>query len=85
MKRSEMVDKIYNYMLYETGDVHDTTHAHNCKIDAEAIMKLLEKAGMQPPNTTLDKMIPGSGLKEDNPHYYACWDPEGPDHGEKEG
>jgi len=43
----------------------------------ERILSALEKAGLQPPNVTLDELLPKSGLSEvGDKHYYSCWEPE---------
>ena len=49
MKRSEVVKLIYKYILHECGDSHEITHQNNSKIDAEAILSLIERVGMFPP------------------------------------
>lgn len=45
---------------------------------SSGLLTILEKFGMQPPNVTLDQLIPGD-LKtapEAEKHFYACWEPE---------
>lgn len=89
MKRSEMVEKIYNYMLVEMGDSYEEAHIHNCKIDAEAVMKIIEEAGMLPPEATFKrewatfgsvhvdgKKIDGSGGKVYMTVKERSWEPE---------
>jgi hypothetical protein len=49
MKRSDMIEIIYNYLLHECGDSYDQAHQKNSKIDAQSILDLIEKAGMLPP------------------------------------
>jgi hypothetical protein len=44
---------------------------------ADEILEQLEIMGMQPPNVTLDELIPSSGLSViGDKHYYACWEDE---------
>ena len=70
MKRSEMIN-----LLVEK--FRDSAYYALDEEIANIILITIEQAGMQPPNTTLEKLIPGAltDLKECR-HYYACWEPE---------
>lgn len=72
MKRSEM-KKILETRFEQIG-LNMTP-----EILAESVMRMIEDAGMQPPNITLDQLIPGSVVRTnpgEHQHYYACWEPE---------
>lgn len=49
MKRSEMVNKIAKYLIFECGDKDDDQHISNSFIDANEILKIVEDSGMLPP------------------------------------
>lgn len=49
MKRSEMVDKIFEYLKSQTGEYNEVEIYVST---AEDILKLIEKEGMQPPLVT---------------------------------
>ncbi len=78
MKRSDALKLIANQLDFLKGRFHGlrTTFSEAELKAADVILTTLEDAGMQPPNITLDELIPGSGLKTDTKHYYACWEPE---------
>ena len=73
MKRSEMLKKIFEYVVYECGDYDDPAHKINSEIHAEAILKLIEKAGIKPPYyNPFDRSL---GEAETQIKYYK-WEPE---------
>ena len=43
---------------------------------AEIALRIVEDAGMQPPNITLKEMFPNSTLLTAEKHYYAVWEEE---------
>lgn len=43
---------------------------------ANEILEQLEIMGMQPPNVTLDELIPCGLNVIGEKHYYACWETE---------
>ena len=65
MKRSDMVNKIEEFFHREVFTGAD-------------LLSYLEDLGMQPPNITLDELIPGLNVKHvsEETHYYSCWEPE---------
>lgn len=80
MKRSEALILIANQLdfLKSRFEGFRTNFTAQELSEADVILTTLEEAGMQPPNVTLDQLIPKSGLKIDPEydHYYACWEPE---------
>ena len=64
MKRSEMLCAI---------DKRFPTLHMECNL--EELLAFLEEQGMQPPNITLEEMIPGT-LRHEETFYYSCWEPE---------
>ena len=70
MKRSEAKLEIFH--ILEMKYSHPEANAKT----AEEILSALEKAGMQPPNTTLDKLVPGGLQTTGSTQYYACWESE---------
>ena len=79
MKRSEMFSllrkEILNSNIYALMETHSINHDHLVDKDVKSILDALEKAGMQPPNVTLDQLVPGF-LSSPSDDYYACWEPE---------
>jgi hypothetical protein len=87
MKRSEAIQRI-KANLKLRPETHDMALAFQdgkiswgkfCEVLAEEALLIAEDIGMQPPNITLEELIPNSGLKTDPNeyrHYYACWEPE---------
>ena len=71
MKRSNLKAILKEVIQKRTNEDSET-----CKLLAIEIMDKLEEIGMQPPNITIDKLIPNSGLVTIERHYYACWEPE---------
>jgi len=74
MKKSEAVRDLAIFLM---GRLPEWEKSERLKF-ADEILSELEIMGIQPPNTTLDKLIPGN-LKESDEqpkHYYACWEPE---------
>ena len=69
MKRSDAILRIFETL--ETAFSHPEG---NSKL-AVALMKTIEEMGMQPPNVTLNELVPGDWLCNES-HYYACWEPE---------
>ena len=73
MKRSEMIRKmaIAHSALDWSGKSYDYDEL------ATYLLSIIEEAGMQPPNISLNELISGP-LKVDYEykHYYACWEPE---------
>ena len=65
MKRSEVVNKIEEFF-------------HREVFTGEELLRYLENLGMQPPNVTLEELIPGIVIKRigDEKYYYPCWEPE---------
>ncbi len=81
MKRSEMID----YISDELKDFHsaavDLGNENYTKFSlrkAAGLLDMIEGFGMQPPNITLDELIPCElrVSPETEKHYYACWEPE---------
>ncbi len=70
MKRSEML-KILETRFKEIG-LNITP-----SVLAESVMRMVEDAGMQPPNITLNELLASEltyiGQEK---YYYACWEPE---------
>jgi len=65
MKRSEMLCAI---------DKRFPTLHMECNL--EDLLAFIEEQGMQPPNITLEEMIPGTTLRHEETFYYSCWEPE---------
>lgn len=81
MKRSDALKLIANQLDFLNGRFKGfrSNFSEPELRNADVILTTLEQAGMQPPNITIDELIPGSGLKTDpsqSQHYYACWEPE---------
>ena len=74
MKRSEMVKQIKNYILNQMGDINEEAHIHNSLIDSEAILALIEKAGMLPPPKNSVKYNVLKQKLEDS--FTFVWEPE---------
>jgi hypothetical protein len=55
MRRSEMLALLEKYILNEMGDSNEETHIINSKIDASELLKIIEKAGMTPPEAYFEK------------------------------
>lgn len=80
MKRSDMLKLIANQLDFLNGRFHGLRLRFTDEElkKADVILTTLEQAGMQPPNITLEQLIPGA-LKvapEAEKHFYACWEPE---------
>lgn len=80
MKRSYALKLIANQLDFLTGCFQGfrTDFTESELKRADVILTTLELAGMQPPNITLDQLVPGAvkttpGAEK---HYYACWEPE---------
>jgi hypothetical protein len=72
MKRSDMVRKMA--AAHSSLDFQGKSYDYDEL--ARHMLSVIEEAGMQPPNTTLDKLVPGF-LKDNSENiYYACWEPE---------
>jgi hypothetical protein len=75
MKRSGMVE----LMALAIAKQAITSGNHNVDIswiNVDALLDEMEKVGMQPPNVTLDELIPGFLTENGDKHYYACWEDE---------
>jgi hypothetical protein len=69
MKRSEVVKQLTE--RFEQMDLNITPG-----VLAEIAMRIVEDAGMQPPNITLKEMFPDSPLLTAENHYYGVWEEE---------
>jgi hypothetical protein len=69
MKRSEVVKQLEE--RFKEMQLNITPG-----ILAEIAMRIVEDAGMQPPNITLKEMFPNSGLLVESTDYYAVWEDE---------
>jgi hypothetical protein len=81
MKRSEMIQ----YIVDEIGDINSALeqlgnedYSSFMKRKATGMLDMLEGFGMQPPNITLEQLIPCElqTSNEQEKHWYACWEPE---------
>lgn len=80
MKRSDMLKLIANQLdfLNNRFNGYRTNFTEQELRNADVILTTLEQVGMQPPNITLEQLVPGD-LKtapEAEKHFYACWEPE---------
>lgn len=75
MKRSEMLGKIAACIINH-NEPHRYTDRETALQIAEVILQVQEEAGMQPPNVTLDELVPGFLTSTGERHYYACWEDE---------
>ena len=67
MKRSNLIKKA----LKSKRNTVFTT-----KEQVDVALTIFERLGMQPPNTTIDKLFPNSKLKANAKDLYSCWEPE---------
>lgn len=65
MKRSEIVDKVYNYLNEQYDSFHEVKHKHI----ANQLVELIEGCGMLPPVINPDKEHP-------NTKYIYRWEKE---------
>jgi hypothetical protein len=78
MKRSEalkIIDKEYELFVQDWLKA-DIDNLEGFVPLNERILSALEKQGMQPPNVTLDELVPGFLTENGDKHYYACWEDE---------
>lgn len=75
MKRSEMQNKIAELIEINLESIQEFGDA---SLVAGLILYMIEENGMQPPNITLDQLLPGELRTAPGApiHYYACWEPE---------
>ena len=76
-KRTEMVDHIYEEIadMLVNRQYSNETDMEYYKRKADGLLAMIEGFGMNPPNITIEELVPGS-LSAVNRHYYACWEPE---------
>jgi hypothetical protein len=78
MKRSEMVEKLYNYIIqtntpYNRG--YKVLDCVNTREHASSILSILEEAGMLPPFNNHDFHMDGDNADK-NSVTYRTWEPE---------
>ena len=89
MKRSEMleliasnlftIEPIDSSLVFESWDSLDPDVRQIYIDNANLILSLIEKAGMQPPNVTLTQLFPNVNIEiaeMHSKHFYAVWEPE---------
>ena len=64
-----MVVIIANFLLHNAPETYQKQGSYSRRLDAEALLTDIEKAGMIPPNTLL-------GLNEGKPVHGRYWDKE---------
>jgi hypothetical protein len=72
MKRSEVVRDLAIMLM---GRLPEWEKQERLNF-ADEIIEQLEIMGLQPPNVTLDELIPGFLTENGDKHYYACWEDE---------
>jgi hypothetical protein len=72
MKRSEVVRDLAIMLM---GRLPEWEKQERLNF-ADEIIEQLEIMGLQPPNVTLDELVPGFLTENGDKHYYACWEDE---------